>query len=64
MPDARLHRRPALHPAPETFGRPASAAFVHVNLNLACVAMTTITHIDKHMLRRTGNPLNLLDRIL
>ena len=64
MANTWLNYGPALHPAPKTFRCPAPTSFVNVNANLACIAVTPITHIDKHMLRTAGNPLNLRNRIL
>ena len=57
--NARLNRRTAFHPAPETSRRLAAMSLVHMNLNVTFVSVSAIPHVNKGMLRYTGDAFNL-----
>jgi len=46
MADARLDRRTAHHPAPDTSRRSATTSLVDMNLDISCVSVTTIPHVN------------------
>lgn len=57
--DARFDGGPTFHPTPKRSCRSSASALVHMNVDFSLVAVPSIAHVHKDMIRRSGNPLDL-----
>ena len=63
MPDAGLNCCPAIHPIPQAFSGSSASALINMNIDIACVSVTAVAHVHKHMLRRPDNSSDLLESV-
>jgi hypothetical protein len=63
MADARFYRCSSFHPSPQAFGCSTAQLLIHMDFNIAAVAVTTISPVHKNMLRLSADAFYLFQGI-